>query len=143
MDARGADTSRRRVRGVPPGSEGGTALARIALLALSACILVPLVTAGLRSVLWALTGIAGLALAAVGVWWALAHTGVARIIGTALSVAAPFSVLALYAAAGLLGPALLSSALLALAVAAARRALAPASSPAKRPPERPATPGCS
>ncbi|GHA76188.1 hypothetical protein GCM10010348_31480 [Streptomyces anthocyanicus] len=129
MGARGADTSRRRVRGVPPGGEGGTALARIALLALSACILVPLVTAGLRSVLWALTGIAGLALAAVGVWWALAHTGVARIIGTALSVAAPFSVLALHPAAGLLGPALLSSALLALAVAAARRALAPASSP--------------
>ncbi|MBQ0877543.1 diacylglycerol kinase family protein [Streptomyces sp. RT42] len=126
MGARGADTSRRRVRGVPPGGEGGTALARIALLALSACILVPLVAAGLRSVLWASMGIAGLALAAVGVWWALARTGVARIIGTALSVAAPLTVLALFAAAGLLGAALLSLGLWVLAVVAARWALAPA-----------------
>ncbi|MEV8247470.1 diacylglycerol kinase family protein [Streptomyces rochei] len=129
MGARGADTSRRRVRGVAPGGEGDTALARIALLALSACILVPLVAAGLRSVLWASIGIAGLALAAVGVWWALARTGVARIIGTTLSVAAPLTVLALYAAAGLLGPALLSSGLLVLAVVAARWALAPAHHP--------------
>ncbi|MFI7390771.1 diacylglycerol/lipid kinase family protein [Streptomyces tendae] len=126
MGARGADTSRQRVRGVAPGGENDTALARIALLALSACILVPLVTAGLRSVVWALTGIAGLALAAVGVWWALAHTGVARIIGTALSVAAPLTVLALCAAAGLLGAALLSLGLWVLAVVAARWALAPA-----------------
>ncbi|OSC62487.1 diacylglycerol kinase [Streptomyces sp. 4F] len=86
----------------------------------------PLVTAGFRSLLWALTGIAGLALAAVGVWWALARTGVARIIGTALSVAAPLTVLALFAAAGLLGAALLSLGLWVLAVVAARWALAPA-----------------
>ncbi|MBQ0885614.1 diacylglycerol kinase [Streptomyces sp. RM72] len=128
MDARGADPSRRPVSGVPPEGEGGTALARISLSALLACILVPLVAAGLRSVLWALIGIAGLVLAAVGVWWVLAHTGVTRIVGTVLSVAAPVTVLALYAAAGLLGPALLSSGLLVLAVVAARRALAPAPS---------------
>ncbi|WP_121745159.1 diacylglycerol kinase family protein [Streptomyces sp. E2N166] len=126
MDAQGADTSRRRGNGVPPAGEGGTALARVSLLALLACILVPLVAAGLRSVLWALIGIAGLTLAAVGVWWALAHTGVARIVGTVLSVAAPVTVLTLYAAADLLGPALLSSGLLVLAVVAARWALAPA-----------------
>lgn len=42
------------------------------------------VAAGLRSVLRVLVGIVGLTLTAVGVWWALAHTGVARIVGTAL-----------------------------------------------------------
>lgn len=118
--------SRRRGNDVRPAGEGGTALARVSLLALLACVLVPLVAAGLRSVVWALIGIAGFTLAAVGVWWALAHTGVARIVGTVLSVAAPVTVLALYVAADLLGPALLSSGLLVLAVVAARWALAPA-----------------
>ncbi|MEV0694891.1 diacylglycerol kinase family protein [Streptomyces sp. NPDC050388] len=80
----------------------------------------PLVAAGLRSVLWVLVGLAGLALAAVGVWWVLAHTGVLRVLGAVLSVAAPVTVFALYAAFGLLGPALVSLALWALAVTAAR-----------------------
>lgn len=92
-------------------------------------VLTPLVAAGLRGVLWALVGIAGLALAAAGVWWALAYTGTVRIIGTALSMAAPATVLTLYATAGLLGPALLSAGLLVLAVVAARLALAPAPTP--------------
>ncbi|CAM5650078.1 diacylglycerol/lipid kinase family protein [Streptomyces coeruleorubidus] len=99
--------------------------ARLAVLALLAGIVVPLVAAGLRSVLWALAGIAGLALAAVGVWWTLAHTGVLRALGAALSVAAPVAVLALYATFGMLGPALLSLGLWLLAVTAARTALAP------------------
>ncbi|CAM5282393.1 DAGKc domain-containing protein OS=Streptomyces pilosus OX=28893 GN=GCM10010280_68050 PE=4 SV=1 [Streptomyces pilosus] len=105
--------------------EGGVGWARLALLALLGSILVPLVAAGLRSVLWALVGVAGLALAAVGVWWALAHAGVLRVLGTVLSVAAPVTALALYAASGMLGPALLSLALWALAVTAARTALTP------------------
>ncbi|MEU1122207.1 hypothetical protein ABZ371_01105 [Streptomyces sp. NPDC005899] len=50
--------------------------ARAAVLLVLGGVLVPLIAAGLRSVLWVLIGIAGLALAAVGVWWALAHTGV-------------------------------------------------------------------
>ncbi|WKX17207.1 MULTISPECIES: diacylglycerol kinase family protein [unclassified Streptomyces] len=81
---------------------------------------------GLRSVLWALFGSAGLALAAIGVWWALAHSGVVRVAGALLSVATPVAVLALYATAGMLGPALLSLGLLALALIAARWTLAPA-----------------
>ncbi|UUU33793.1 diacylglycerol kinase [Streptomyces sp. CA-210063] len=97
----------------------------MALLALLGSILVPLVAAGLRSVLWALAGIAGLALAAVGAWWAVAHTGVPRALGAALSLAAPVAVLALYATFGMLGPALLSLALWLLAVTAARTALSP------------------
>ena len=113
--------------GSAPGRGAGSAAwARLALLALVASVLVPLVAAGLRSVLWALAGIAALALAAVGAWWALAHTGVVRVAGAALCVAAPLGVLVLYAAYGMLGPALLSVALWALAMAAARAATAPA-----------------
>ncbi|MET7291089.1 diacylglycerol kinase family protein [Streptomyces griseoloalbus] len=102
-----------------------TAWARLALLALAAGVLVPLLAAGLRSVLWALLGIAGLALAAVGLWWTLAHSGAVRVAGAVLCVAAPLTVLALYAAGGMLGPAALSLALWALAVGAARTAVAP------------------
>lgn len=95
------------------------------MLALLASIVVPLVAAGLRSALWALAGMAGLALAAVGVWWTLAHTGGLRALGAALSVAAPVAVLALFATFDMLGPALLSLGLWLLAVTAARTALAP------------------
>lgn len=113
--------------------EGRAGPARLAVLALLGSILVPLVAAGLRSVLWASAGIAGLALAAVGVWWALAHTGPLRALGVALSLAAPVAVLALYAAFGMLWPAVVSLALWALAVTAARTALAPGDPAAGRP----------
>ncbi|MFI2425260.1 diacylglycerol/lipid kinase family protein [Streptomyces sp. NPDC018955] len=107
------------------GVRRDTAWARLALLALAAGVLVPLLAAGLRSVLWALLGLAGLALAAVGLWWTLARSGVVRIAGAALCAAAPLTVLALYAAGGMLGPAALSLALWALAAGAARTAVAP------------------
>jgi diacylglycerol kinase family enzyme len=103
-----------------------TAWARIAVLALLAGIVVPLVAAGLRSVLWLLTGVAGLALASVGIWWILAHTGVLRALGVALSATTPPAVLTLYAVSGMLGPVVLSLALWALAVTAARIASTPA-----------------
>ncbi|NEE07354.1 diacylglycerol kinase [Streptomyces sp. SID7499] len=103
--------------------EGSPGRARLAVLALLGSILVPLVTAGLRSVLWVVAGIAALALAAVGVWWILAHTGVVRVLGLVLALAAPAAVLALYAAAGMLWAVCLSLALWALALAAARGAL--------------------
>ncbi|MFH8448623.1 diacylglycerol/lipid kinase family protein [Streptomyces fungicidicus] len=109
--------------------------ARLALLALAAGVLVPLLAAGARSVLWVLLGIAGLALAAVGLWWTLAHSGVLRIVGAVLCVAAPLTVLALYAAGGMLAPAALSLALWAVAVGAARAAVAPVrAEPAPAPP---------
>ena len=115
------------------GTHTGNVLrARLALLALLGGILVPLLVAGLRSVLWALVGIAGVAVAAVGVWWTLAHTGALRVLGLVLSVTAPLTVLALYSASGMLGPALLSLALWMLAVASARTALAPPRSAAGR-----------
>ncbi|MGW1555487.1 diacylglycerol/lipid kinase family protein [Streptomyces sp. NPDC002144] len=119
---RGSGASTRPAADPPSGS---VLRARVALLALLGSVLVPLIVAGLRSVLWVLVGLAGLALAAVGVWWTLAHTGVLRVLGVVLSVTAPLAVLALYASSGMLGPALLSLALWALAVAAAHTALAP------------------
>lgn len=111
---------------------GSVLRARLALLALLGSVLVPLLVAGLRSVLWALVGIAGLALAAVGVWWTLAHTGALRVLGLVLSVAAPLTVLSLYSASGMLGPACLSLALWMLAVISARTALAPPSAATER-----------
>ncbi|MFI8236136.1 diacylglycerol/lipid kinase family protein [Streptomyces sp. NPDC085866] len=105
--------------------------ARAALLALLGSVTVPLVVAGLKSVLWVLVGVAGLALTVAGVWWALAHTGVVRAVGTLLSVAAPLTVLALYAAHDLLWAACLSLGLWVLAVVAARIALTPASAAAR------------
>ncbi|MFF5980699.1 diacylglycerol/lipid kinase family protein [Streptomyces olindensis] len=116
----------------PSGSfrPGAAGWARLAVLALAASAAVPLVVAGLRSVLWLLLGLAGAALAAVGVWWTLAHAGPARVAGLILSVAAPCTVLALYAAAGMLGPALAALTLWAAAVAAARLAITPGAGPA-------------
>ncbi|MCT7355985.1 diacylglycerol kinase, partial [Streptomyces sp. 15-116A] len=110
----------------PTAPEGRTGRARCAVLALLGSVLVPLVAAGLASVLWLLLGIAGLALAVVGVWWTLAHTRALRALGVFLSVAAPAAVLGLYAAYGMLWPAVLSLALWMLAVTAARTALSPA-----------------
>ncbi|MDX3458397.1 diacylglycerol kinase family protein [Streptomyces sp. ME02-8801-2C] len=105
--------------------ENSPGRARLAVLALLGSMLVPLVAAGLRSVLWVLVGIAGLAVAAVGVWWTLAHTGALRALGVAVSLLAPVAVLVLYATSGILWAACVSLALWALAVATARSALAP------------------
>ncbi|MDC2956324.1 diacylglycerol kinase family protein [Streptomyces gilvifuscus] len=128
-------TSTTRPAGAPAEAPAGRAVrARVALLALLGSVLVPLIVAGLRSVLWLLVGMAGLALAAVGAWWTLAHTGALRVLGVLLSVAAPLTVLALYAASGMLGPALLSLALWGLAVAAAHTALTPSHSTRKAEP---------
>ncbi|MFJ9668875.1 diacylglycerol/lipid kinase family protein [Streptomyces sp. NPDC101219] len=124
--AQGADAVRPGKPGAAPVVPGpGVWRARLALLALAASVAVPLAAAGLRSVLWVLVGIAGLALAAVGVWWVLAHSGVLRVLGAVLSVVAPVTVLTLYAVSGMLGPALVAVALWALAVTAARTALGP------------------
>jgi diacylglycerol kinase family enzyme len=99
-------------------------LARLALVAGAAALLVPPVVAGLRqSLALVLVGLAGLALTAAGAWWALAHKGPVRWLAAALAVAAPLTVLVLYTSRGLLWVVLLALGLLALAVAAGRAAL--------------------
>ena len=99
-------------------------LARLALAAAAAAVLVPLLVAGFRqSVALVLVGMAGLGLTAAGVWWALTHQGLLRGIAIALAVAAPVTILVLYTRARLTWVVLLAFALLGVAVAAGRAAL--------------------
>jgi diacylglycerol kinase family enzyme len=99
-------------------------LARLALVAAAAAVLVPPVVAGLRqSIALVLVGLAGLALTLAGAWWALTNKGLVRGLAVALAVAAPVTVLVLYTRARLTWVVLLALALLALGVAAGRAAL--------------------
>jgi diacylglycerol kinase family enzyme len=99
-------------------------LARLALVAAAAAVLVPPVVAGLRqSIALVLVGLVGLALALAGAWWALTNKGLVRGLAVALAVAAPVTVLILYTSARLTWVVLLALGLLALGVAAGRAAL--------------------
>lgn len=110
-------------------------LARLALVAAVAALLVPPVAAGVRqSLTLTLVGLAGLALTAAALWWALAYKGLARWLAVVLAVAVPLGLLALYTSHRLVRFVLVALGLLALAVAAARAALARDAIP-ERPPE--------
>jgi diacylglycerol kinase family enzyme len=99
-------------------------LARLALAAAAAAVLVPPVVAGLRqSIALVLVGLAGLALTLAGAWWALTNKGPVRWLAAALAVVAPLTVLVLYTRARLTWVVLLAFGLLALALAAGRAAL--------------------
>src|SRR5215216_119350 len=99
-------------------------LARLALVAAAAAVLVAPVVAGLRqSIALVLVGLAGLALTLAGVWWALTNKGLVRGLAIALAVAAPVTVLILYTRARLTWVVLVALGLLALAMAAGRAAL--------------------
>ncbi|HEU4900192.1 MAG TPA: diacylglycerol kinase, partial [Actinomycetota bacterium] len=99
-------------------------LARLALVAAVAAVLVPPVAAGLRqSLALVLVGLAGLALTAAAAWWALTNKGLLRWLAAALAVAAPLTVLVLYRRERLLWVVLVALGLLALGVAAGRAAL--------------------
>lgn len=100
--------------------------ARVALLALLGSLLVLLVSAGLRSLLWVLVAIAAVALAAGGLWWTLARPGPLRAAGALLAAAAPVTALVLFATHGMLVPACLALGLWLLALTAARIATTPA-----------------
>jgi diacylglycerol kinase family enzyme len=117
-------------------------LARLALVAAAAAVLVPLAAIGFRaSVAVVLVGMAGLGLTAAGIWWALTHKGLMR--GLAIAVAAPLTILVLYTRARLTWVVLLAFALLGLAVTAGRAALGRDPGPGKMdehdapPPRRP------
>src|SRR5215217_6226423 len=99
-------------------------LARLALVAAAAAVLVPLLAIGFRaSLAVTITGVVGLGLTAAGVWWALTNKGLARWLAVAVAVAAPLVVLVLYTSRGLLWVVLVAFALLGVAVAAGRTAL--------------------
>jgi diacylglycerol kinase family enzyme len=99
-------------------------LARLALVAVAAAVLVPLLAIGFRaSLAVTVTGVVGLALTAAGVWWALTNKGLVRWLAVALAVVAPLVVLVLYIGRGLLWVVLVALGLLVLAVVAGRSAL--------------------
>jgi diacylglycerol kinase family enzyme len=99
-------------------------LARLALVAAAAAVLVAPVVAGFRqSIALVLVGLIGLALTLAAVWWALTHKGVIRWLAIALAALAPLVMLVLYTSRGLLWVVLVALGLLALAVAAGRAAL--------------------
>jgi diacylglycerol kinase family enzyme len=99
-------------------------LARLALVAAAAAVLVAPVVAGFRqSVALVLVGLIGLALTLAAIWWALTHKGVIRWLAIALAALAPLVVLVLYMRRGLLWVVLVALGLLTLAVAAGRAAL--------------------
>src|SRR4029453_1170648 len=109
-------------------------LARLALVAAAAAVLVAPVVAGFRqSLALVLVGLAGLALTMAGVWWALTNKGLIRWLAVAVAVAAPLVVLVLYMGRGLLWVVLVAIGLLAMAVAAGRAALARDAIPERMP----------
>jgi diacylglycerol kinase family enzyme len=124
-------------------NEAGAArtLARLALLCVA--VAVAAVVAGAGQWLILLLGLAGLAVAGAGVWWALAHRGVTRLLGALLALSAPVGVLVLYAVSGLWVFAVAALASWAAALACARSALRRLRKPhgtrsrSVRPPRRP------
>ena len=99
-------------------------LARLALVAAAAAVLVPLLVAGFRqSVAMVLVGLVGMGLTAAGLWWALTHRGLVRGLAIALVVAAPVTILVMYTRVRLTWVVLVALALLGVAVAAGRAAL--------------------
>jgi hypothetical protein len=119
-------------------------LARLALVAAAAAVLVPLAAIGFRaSLAVAVTGVVGLALTAAGLWWALTHKGLVRWLAVAVAVLAPLVVLVLYTSRDLLWVVLVALGLLAVAAAAGRAALGRDAVPEKMrerdvpPPKRP------
>ncbi|MEU0075713.1 diacylglycerol kinase family protein [Streptomyces sp. NPDC006332] len=118
-------------------------LARLALLCVAGAVAAVVVGAGSGRWLVLLLGLAGLALAGAGIWWALAHRGVARLLGALLALAAPVGVLVLYAVSGLWVVAVAAVASWTLGLACARSALRRLRKPhgmharSARPPRRP------
>ncbi|TQK42765.1 diacylglycerol kinase family enzyme [Streptomyces sp. SLBN-118] len=98
-------------------------LARSAIVAGVAAVLVLLMFAELESIALVGLGIAALALSAACAWWALSRRGLGRILAFLVGVAAPVGVLVLYALSGLLWVVLVSLALCGAAGSAGRAAL--------------------
>ncbi|MDX2525835.1 diacylglycerol/lipid kinase family protein [Streptomyces europaeiscabiei] len=90
--------------------------ARLALIAGLAAVVILLVVAGFKSLALLGAGLAGLAISAASLWWALTRRGIGRLLAFTLAAVAPLAVLALYAWAELLWVVLVSLALWALGV---------------------------
>ncbi|WP_037679901.1 diacylglycerol kinase family protein [Streptomyces griseus] len=125
------------------GAGSARAWARLALLCLAGAVAAVAVGAGSGGWLILLLGLVGLALAGAGLWWTLAHRGAVRLLGTLLALAAPVTVLVLYAVSGLWVVAVAAIAAWVAALACARSALRRLRRPrgmhsrSVRPPRRP------
>ncbi|MEU9171625.1 diacylglycerol kinase family protein [Streptomyces sp. NPDC048420] len=135
------NTTRAKDEAVPDGSRAQARnLARLALLCVVG-VVVAVVAAGQWLLL--LLGLAGIGLAGAGLWWAVAHRGIARASGALLALAAPVAVLVLYAVSGLWPYAATALGLWGAALACARSALRRLRAPrgrhsrSVRPPRRP------
>ncbi|MFI1825100.1 diacylglycerol/lipid kinase family protein [Streptomyces sp. NPDC020412] len=108
------------------GRGGGVAartLARVALLAAAAVLVVLVVAVGKAGLVVVGAGLVGLVVCAVGGWWFLAYRGVRRLFGAAVAVAAPVAVVVLFTVAGLWLTALVLGVCWAATLACARAAL--------------------
>ncbi|WP_370416939.1 diacylglycerol kinase family protein [Streptomyces fradiae] len=111
------------------------------MLAAVVAVLTLFLPFGDGGVLIVLSGLAGLALSAAGVWWFLAHRGPVRFLGALLAAGTPVGVMLLYVAGGLWPSALTALALWGVALFCARRALhRPSLGHRARPAARPARP---
>ncbi|MFC9795360.1 diacylglycerol/lipid kinase family protein [Streptomyces sp. NPDC057695] len=98
-------------------------LARWALGAAVAAVVLLISGLGGAGVLVLLGALVGLACSAVGIWWFLAHRGALRVIGALLAVGAPIAVLVVYVVWGPWLTALLALALWSVALVCARTSL--------------------
>ena len=99
-------------------------LARGAILAAAASVLVPLLAIGFQASLIAIiVGVVGLGVIGASVWWALTHKGIVRWLAVGLAVLVAVAVLILYTSNDVVWVVLAAFALLALAVALGRAAL--------------------
>jgi diacylglycerol kinase family enzyme len=104
-------------------------LARASLLVAAAALLVPLIFAGLRSLVLFAVGVAAVGVIAVGLWWALSHRGPGRAAGVVLAVVALVGAVVVYVGAHFFWIVTLSVLLAALAGMLARVALRGAGGP--------------
>ena len=98
-------------------------LARLALLALLAAAILPVVAGGWRGLLLPFVILGQLVLVVIGAWLALAHRGPVRAIGIVLAVAAVVAAAVLVIRANLLWVVIVCAVLLALSAMAGRAAL--------------------
>ncbi|MGY0488100.1 diacylglycerol/lipid kinase family protein [Streptomyces sp. WG-D5] len=113
-------TTRERM---PERGRGRRWLARGALAAAAAAVLVLAAFAGMKTFALLGVGILGTAVAAAAVWWVLSRRGPVRYLALLLAVAAPVWVVVAYARAHLVWVVLVSGGLWLLAAAAGRAAL--------------------
>lgn len=97
--------------------------ARVALLMVVGAALVVTLGAGSGGWLVLVGGLVGLAVAGAGLWWALTHRRLGRLLGAVVAVGAPVGVIVMYAASGLWPVAVGGLSLWAAALASARSAL--------------------